>query len=205
MMKNIIFTLFGLIICVSCSNSKLLNKRGDEVKYILSCEDFQEIHDENSYFVRVSQSKLKTDAGKEMGASIVALALFEEFFKKNKTADFNTKFGVRYVDKDSTEYIYSLSILASVKSGRLMCEDAFNNFIRDIKMNEILNKSNLVWNEVKEFGLLGFQSTTININENRVNVILFHYLMEPVEKKIWVYFDVESKKILTIVDPSKIR
>lgn len=203
----VIITL--IIAFFSCSSSDYLNDKKEEINYILGSSDFKESQIDNSYLVEVDNSNLNSPGSRELGASIVSLVLFEEFYKTKSLANTESSFGVRFIDYDES-YVYPLSIVASAKSGRESCEKVLNSLIKgeDLRSYYFYNKENkdsiwdrtgLGWSSFNDFGVIGFEVSQMSFYDNQFDVLIYHYAVEPSLKEIYIYIELNSNKILTIL------
>jgi hypothetical protein len=197
--------IFLFILSCSDTNKKISfsEDKQSELKSILSTDSLYCLRDDTHYKLIVKYTKLKTELGKEMGASISALIIYEEVVNDNPLLEYNTTFDIIYSGKDST-YSYTLQNLSDVIKGQILIDD----IIMDLKKNKSssknfdndeliikLTKSNIDWSKIQDISFGGFQ---IGKDINQKNIILYRIFVNPHQSELWFYLDKINKKIVQI-------
>lgn len=195
-----------IIILFSCEEGSYLNEK--EIKIIetvLISDNIAEKKDGDYYFIEVLNSDLKTEYGREMGASLASLIIYDRIYNDQSSLSYNSYFGVKFIE-DGFEYKFSLPKLSQANEGR----ELINEFIIRMMDGEETNRfyykaesnlSNLDWTSIKDIGEIGFKESLLEYYEVEMNSILFHYEFEPSNKTLWFYYSPENKKIISIINP----
>jgi hypothetical protein len=196
----------------ACSNEpyviKLDSDTKNEIKYLLLCDKFKLKQENDTLTVIVDNSKLSNEVKRKMGSSVVSLILYDDFYKKSTVAKRQTIFGVTFND-DKSSYYNSLDILASAKALNKRVDFTFQDLIKGKKdqvnfyfplSDSLIEKSKIEWQKVKTFGIFGFETTKITIDETTYPSLVFKYIVLPLKKEIWIYVDKKTGKILYLLD-----
>ncbi|MFN5982049.1 MAG: hypothetical protein ACK479_01185 [Fluviicola sp.] len=211
-LKHITICLLFLFLMNACSHEssdiKLDSKTKSEIKDLLLCDNFEFTQENDSLIITVDNSKLSNEVKRKMGSSVVSLSLYDFFYKNNTIANTQTIFGVAFKD-DKSSYYNSLEILASASALNKRVDFTIRDLIKGKKdqvnfyfplTDSLIEKSKIEWQKVKTFGIFGFETTQITIDETTYPSIVFKYLLFPLKKEIWIYIDKETGKILYLLD-----
>jgi len=200
------------ILCFfSCKNINKEITLSDEtdtvVKYLLNCDKFYFSESENSYDITVNNTRIKTSIGKEMGASISALKVYEEVVKGNTMLDYNIKFNIIFSDNNKI-YSYSLQDLSDVSNGQEVIDKLIIGLqnrtvsIHDFDCKDVpkdtLNEVNIDWSKIKDYGIGGFQIFKSELCHKKKDIILYRFFISPQKFQLWFYLDRKENKIVRI-------
>lgn len=208
--SNKLFFILMYLVCIACEDQKVLTKEHiDDIKTVLNCESISEKKEGDFNFIEVENSKLKTSFGKEMGASVSSLILYERTYVANSSLDFDSYFGVRFLE-DSSEYVYSLNTLSSTAIGKKKIESILNKVLVNREAigqietySSFVEQNSIIWSKVNIFGILGFEFAKVNYSDEELDCILFRYFLEPNNKEVWIYYSSNKDEIVSIIDPLK--
>ncbi|MPT36192.1 MAG: hypothetical protein E2604_14170 [Flavobacterium sp.] len=200
--QSILF--FILLIFFSCSKNNheiILNEENKSVlESILNTNDFVCKNDDFVFKLNVRNSKLKTESGREMGASIAALILYEEVVEKFPEIKYDTYFEIMYLDTN-LKYTYSLQNLSDVINGQSLIEDVMLNLSKGIILEgNSLNSKKLLakdieWAKVKDISFGGFQ---LKGGNNKMDTIFYRVFLNSNKIELKLYMDKETNEILKV-------
>ena len=207
--------IIGLIfLCFfSCKNINkeitLSAETNTDMKYLLNCDKFYFSESENTYDITVNSTRIKTNIGKEMGASISALKVYEEVVKDNTMLAYNTKFNIIFSDTNKV-YSYSLQDLSDVSNGQEVIDKliiglqnrtvSIHNFNCKDEPKDTLNEVNIDWSKIKDYGIGGFQIFKSELCHKKRDIILYRFFIYPQKIQLWFYLDKKENKIIRIIN-----
>ena len=188
-------------------NMQLSSKATSNLKYLLSTDEYLFVKTKNSFSVTVPKNKLDNDLLRELGASNVALIMYEEMAENNTYLEYKTTFNITFSDINKT-YSYNLKDLSNILDGKDIVDKVIGglknqkkNLANDFDCNELnflLNEPNIEWQKIEDFGLDGFQRIRREFCNEVRDIILYRIFILPQKVELWFYFDKNKNKILKI-------
>lgn len=202
-----IFRLLILVALVLFSCKKGLNKKDkQDVEKVLSSDKITEKVEGHKYYIEVKDSGLKTIFGRKMGASVSSLILYEHIYNTSTSLSYNSSFGVLF-SNDGMRIEFNLNEISIIKEGKDRIDKTITAFINNSLQDSnqfYLKKydhSNIQWNNVVSYDIMGFEKSETNINNQKTESILFRYILLPKLTEVWFYYSPDQNKIIFIINP----
>lgn len=196
----------SIIIFIICIAFNACNEEKNEIN--LSKDDLLLLNDivksteinftkkKNVFELEISGTKLNTVFGKEMGASISTLIIYDYVVNNYTMLDYNTNFNISYLD-DHTSYKYNLKEVSDALNGQIIIDELLND-LKKIDSTKIITenhkklinqKLDISENTLVNFGGFGFDKLNSNF-------IFFRVIFYNEKLEMRVYWDKINNKIL---------
>jgi hypothetical protein len=187
---------------ISCYQNEMIVDIKNENKLILEdvlkTKNFECQQSKNIYQLSVIDSRLTTDFGKEMGASISALIVYEEVSNIKPMLVYNSFFEIKYLDNNHI-FKYSLQEVSDAFRGQIMIDSLIsslkkkNEIDNTNKNTQILLDQNIDWTSVGSINFGGFSY----FDENK-DLVYFRVFFGVDITEIRIYFDTNKNEIFKI-------
>lgn len=164
----------------------------------------------NLYFVKIYDCKVENTYLLEEFSKIAALNFYRTVIKPKPEIEFSTKVIIEIKGKFFKKYIFEISFLADIDNGFYMSEDVIFSLKTNIVPLEFFlleqecNNTPILgdginWNNTNSIDLISFEESQFNLCEENIPTILYRINLSPENEIIWIYYSIESKKIVAII------
>ena len=168
------------------------------LKEIVKCTEVSCTKENDIYELKVSNTKLNTLFGKEMGASIASLIIYNTVVNKNTMINYNTSLRILYSD-DQVNFKYSLKDVSDALNGQTIIDEQISdlkNLNSQKNMNEnhkILLNQSIDWSNITYVNFGGFSFDKINSD-----LVFFRVFFDDDKTEMRVFWNKVNNKILKI-------